>query len=249
MEAGNRCYDDRLPEEANRRIIDSISKYNLPYTENSKQNLLSEGHHKNYVFKTGNPILEVLTAYKKEIDASIMLYDHNIRDIKSGIIRDYVLVTLHRAENVNNKNVLASIIEAITVISQEYFVILSLHPHTKQKMEEFNISFNNQNIMIGNGFGFFDFVHMEQHAKCVITDSGTVPEEMCIFGIPVLTIRDTTERQETLECGSNILVGTKTETIVEAFKTIIERKYTWNLPDDYMKTNVSDTVINILLGK
>lgn len=249
MEAGNRCFDDRLPEESNRRIIDAISKYNLPYTENSKQNLLSEGHHKNYVFKTGNPIFEVLLENKDKINKSIILYDNGIQSVKTDLIRDYVLVTVHRAENVNDKDTLRSIVDAINLISKKIFVIISLHPHTKQKMEEFGIDFDKENVMIGEGFGLFDFVFMEQHAKCVITDSGTVPEECCIFHVPVLTVRNSTERQELVECGSNILVGTNTKTIVDAFDTVVKTKRMWYIPQDYTIKNVSDTVISLLIGK
>lgn len=249
MEAGNRCYDNRLPEETNRRIIDGVSKYNLPYTENSKQNLLSEGFHKNFVFKTGNPIFEVLNKYNNEINNSIMLYEHDLQDIKTNKISDYVLVTTHRSENVNNKEILSNVVNAINLISNNYRTIVSLHPHTKQKLMQYDLKFNEKNIFIGGGFGFFDFVYMEKHAKCVISDSGTVQEECCIFGTPTLTIRETTERQETVECGSNILCGTKTENIINIFNTVINRKNKWTPPNDYLITNVSDIVINILLGK
>jgi len=248
MEAGNRCYDDRLPEESNRRIIDSISRYNLPYTENSKQNLLSEGYHKNHVFKTGNPIFEVLTEYRMKIESSKILYENGLQIKTNDLIKDYILVTVHRTENVDNKNILESIVNAINKIAKKYLVVLSWHPHTKQKMEEFDLHFDD-NIIIGKGFGFFDFVKMEKNAKCVITDSGTVPEECCIFGVPVLTIRESTERQELVECGSNVLVGTKTETIVNALSTVLKANRKWYIPPEYTTANVSDTIISLLIGK
>lgn len=248
MEAGNRCYDSRLPEEANRKIIDSVSKYNLPYTENSKQNLLSEGYHKNFVFKTGNPIYEVLNKFKKEIDSSVMLYEWNLQDIKTDIINDYILVTTHRTENVDNEESLENIIDAINKISETYKVIFSVHPRTRNKIDKFNIKIN-KNIIISQPLGFFDFVKLEKNAKCVISDSGTVQEECCIFGVPSLTIRESTERQETIECGSNILCGTKTENIINAFNITIKRNNKWIVPDEYLLENVSDTIINILLGK
>lgn len=242
MEAGNRCYDDRLPEEANRRIIDAISKYNLPYTENSKQNLLNEGFHKNYVFKTGNPICEVLMHYNEQIE--------NSKIIETEGLTEYILVTMHRAENVNNKESLGNIISAINILSSRYTFVISMHPHTKQKMKEFNLSFSKCNsIIVIDGFGFFDFVKLEKNARCIITDSGTVPEECCIFHIPVITIRESTERQELIECGSNILVGTNTDTIIKTLDMVNHRTYTWSTPDDYMRTNVSDVVINLLIGK
>jgi len=248
MEAGNRCYDDRLPEEANRKIIDSLAKYNLPYTENSKQNLLSEGYHKNYVFKTGNPIYEVLMKYHNDIGKSVMGYEWGLEDINTEKFIDFVLVTAHRTENVDNEETLRSIVNALNEIAENYKVVFSLHPRTRNKLENFNIVLN-KSILVSSPMGFFDFVYLEKGAMCVITDSGTVQEECCIFGVPTLTIRESTERQETIECGSNILCGTKTENIIGAFNTIIKRKNKWYVPDDYLINNVSDTVINIILGK
>ena len=248
MEAGNRCFDDRLPEEGNRKIIDSISKYNLPYTENSKQNLLNEGYYKNFVFKIGNPIFEVLNKFEKEIESSIILYEWNLQDIKTNIIKDYVLITTHRTENVDDESTLRNIIDAVNEISKTYKVIIPIHPRTKNKLEKFQIKLN-ESILISTSIGFFDFVKLEKNAICVISDSGTVQEECCIFGVPSLTIRESTERQETIECGSNILCGTKKENIIEAFNVTIKRKNKWKAPDDYLNINVSDTVINILIGK
>jgi len=248
MEAGNRCYDDRLPEEANRKIIDSVSKYNLPYTENSKQNLLGEGYHKNFVFKTGNPIFEVLNRFEDQINKSIMLYEWNLQDINTNVIQNYVLVTAHRTENVDEEESLRGIVEALNEISENVKVVFSLHPRTKNKLEKFSVVLN-KNIIVSPPMGFFDFVYLEKHAMCVISDSGTVQEECCIFGIPSLTIRKSTERQETIECGSNVLCGTKTEDILEAFYVTINRENNWKVPDDYLIENVSDTVINILIGK
>jgi len=243
MEAGNRCYDERVPEEANRRIIDSVSKYNLPYTENSKQNLLEEGYHKNFVFKTGNPIFEVLTKNSDNILKSEILTDLGV---SSG---DYVLVTFHRSENVDKLGNLWEIVGALNVISERNHVIVSLHPRTREKLKHENALQLNNNIIVLDPMGFFDFVHLERNAKCVISDSGTVQEECCIYGVPSLTIRKTTERQETIECGSNILCGIKTEDIVNAFNVSMKRKNKWVAPDDYLVPNVSDTVINILIGK
>jgi UDP-N-acetylglucosamine 2-epimerase (non-hydrolysing) len=240
MEAGNRAYDNRLPEETNRRIIDNVSTYNLPYTEGSKQNLIEEGFDKNHIFKTGNPILEVLNFYKKEIDNSNILEKLNLKE--------YVLVTTHRTENVDNEESLKDIIKSINKISEDYTVVFSIHPRTKDKINKFNVIIND-NIIISEPFGFFDFIKLEQNAKCVISDSGTVQEETCIFKVPTITIRKTTERRETIECGSNILSGTKYEDIMESFNIIIKRNNTWKIPEDYLIENVSDIVINILSGK
>jgi len=163
MESGNRSYDDRLPEETNRRIIDHVSKYNLPYTENSKQNLLAEGFHKNFVFKIGNPIYEVIQYYKNEIDNSSVLVDLMLISVP------YVLVTAHRTENVDNKESLLCIVEALNIISKDRKVIFSVHPRTRDKIKKFNIDISD-NIVLAEPFGFFDFIKLEQHAKTVISD-------------------------------------------------------------------------------
>ena len=242
MEAGSRCFNNKVPEETNRKIIDNVSTYNLPYTENNKQNLLSEGFHKNYVFKTGNPIYEVLNYYELEITRSNILNELNIKK------NEFVLVTAHRTENVDNFESLNSIIEAINEISKQYKVIFSVHPRTKDKINKFNINVSD-NIFMSDPFGFFDFVKLERNAKCVVSDSGTVIEETTIFNVPSITIRGATERQELIECGSTVLTGTNYNNIIDAFNTMIERNNAWISPDDYLIKNVSDTVINILLGK
>lgn len=242
MEAGNRCYDKRVPEETNRRVIDHLSTYNLPYTDNSKQNLLDEGFDKNYVLKTGNPIFEVLEMYKAQI------YNSNILNKLKLIPRCYALVTAHRAENVDNLSSLTNIVRAVDKIASDMYVVVSIHPRTKDKMSKYGLTFNSKGVILCEPFGFFDFVKLEKEAKVVISDSGTVQEECCIFGVPSLTIRKTTERHETIECGSNVLTSTSYDSIVGAFNATLKRETTWPPPADYLAANVSDTVINILLG-
>jgi UDP-N-acetylglucosamine 2-epimerase (non-hydrolysing) len=239
MEAGNRCFDERVPEETNRRIIDSFSKYNLPYTENSKQNLFNEGYHKNYVFKTGNPIYEVLRKFSDKIYHSNILEKLNIEK------RSFILVTAHRAENVDDKDSLNNIVRAINFIAKDYKVIFSVHPRTRSKLYSFEFL---DNVILSEPFGFFDFVHLEQTAKLVISDSGTVQEECCIYGVPSITIRKSTERQETVECGSNVLTDTEFGCILRAFDAVCLRDYKWAVPQDYLINDVSDIVVNILLG-
>lgn len=241
MEAGNRCYDKRVPEETNRRIIDHLSTYNLPYTENSKQNLINEGFDKNHVLKTGNPIYEVLKKYAGPI------YHSAILDTLSLDIRKYVLVTAHRAENVDNIESLTSIVNALNGIAETMPVVFSVHPRTIVKLEHFKLKLN-KDIVVHKPFGLFDFVKLEQLAAMVITDSGTVQEEACIFGIPSMVIRNSTERHELIECGSSVLVGTETKDIEDAYHIMSNRVIKWAVPADYIVDNVSDTVINILLG-
>ena len=241
MEAGNRCYDLKVPEEKNRKVIDAISSYNLPYTELSRQNLLREGFSNNKIFVTGNPIKEVLDYYKEQIDNSNILTTLNLQH------QQYVLVTAHRAENVDIENRLKNITSALESISKNYKVVFSCHPRTRQKMIEFGISLNSD-IIVTDPLGFFDFVHLEKNCFLTITDSGTVQEELCIFKKPTITIRDSTERPETVWCGSNIVSGLDPNAILQAFKIMETCSKDWEIPIEYNKNNVSDTVVNILLG-
>jgi UDP-N-acetylglucosamine 2-epimerase (non-hydrolysing) len=243
MEAGNRCYDDRVPEEANRRVIDSLSTYNLPYTENSRQNLLAEGYHKNYVLKTGNPILEVMLHYGEYINNSTVLDKLNL------VEKMYVLVTAHRSENVDDLDNLRNIVNALCIISDKYRVVFSVHPRTRDKINKQGLTFDEKRVIVSEPFGFFDFVKLQSEALLTISDSGTVQEESCLLGVPAITIRESTERHETIECGSNVLTGTSLDKIVDTFNTILTRDTNWTPPDDYLINNVSDIVINILLGK
>ena len=242
MEAGNRCYDLSVPEEKNRKIIDSISSVNLPYTELSRQNLLREGLPNNKIHVTGNPINEVLSYYKDEIDKSKIL---ELFDLEHN---NYIVATAHRAENVDDEVRLNEIFNSFTEISKEYKIIFSCHPRTKQKIEKFKINTSNPNIIITPPLGFFDFVKLEKHSFLAISDSGTVQEEMCLFGIPTITIRNTTERPETVWCGSNIVSGLSAENILTCYQRMKDTDRTWSVPKEYAKTNVSDTVINILLS-
>lgn len=241
MEAGNRCYDGAVPEETNRKIVDACSYVNLPYTENSKENLVREGHHKNRVFKIGNPINEVLHHYSSFISASDILKRLDLFTSK------FALLTFHRTENVDNKWVATQVVTAVNFISKELPVVFPLHPRTKDKFEQFGLTFA-PNVIITEPLGFFDFVKLEGHATFVLTDSGTVPEECSLFRVPCIVLRNTTERQELMEQGSFILSGYKTADILLAVRSLKEYRPNWEELADYTKTDVSDTVVRILLG-
>jgi UDP-N-acetylglucosamine 2-epimerase (non-hydrolysing) len=244
MEAGNRCFDDRVPEEINRRIIDHCSEILMPYTERSRQNLLREGISGERVFVTGNPIFEILEFYRQRIDASPILASLNLAP------RRYFLVTMHRAENVDVRERLENILKALAKISAEHSmqVICSLHPRTRSKIDSFGISVDAKAVRMIPPPGLFDFVNLEKNAFCVLTDSGTVQEECCIFKIPNVTIRDVTERPETLEAGSNMLCGNDPDTIVRCVRTVAGASRSWAPPPEYLVENVSDTVAKIVLG-
>lgn len=239
MEAGNRCYDLSVPEEKNRRLVDSISTINLPYTELSRQNLLREGANNQQIFVTGNPIQEVLCYYEPQIAQSTVLTQLGLEPDK------YILVTAHRAENVDNTDRLDNIMQALTTVSEQYPVIFSCHPRTRQRLGNRSTS---TNLKLIDPQSFFSFVHLEQHSFMAITDSGTVQEEMCLFHKPTVTIRHTTERPETVWCGSNLVSGLQSTDIVQAVDIMARSTRDWCVPPEYARTNVSQTVINILLG-
>lgn len=244
MGAGNRCFDDRVPEEVNRRIIDHASTILLPYTGRGKENLVKEGIERERIYITGNPIKEVLDAFEFQIESSQALEVFNITPF------EYFLVTLHRAENVELPERLKSIFEALAKISEKYRkpVLISVHPRTAEKIEKFGIELDTEKLKLFDPLGFFDFVKLEKNALAVLTDSGTVQEECTVFGIPNITLRDVTERPETVECGSNILSGAGVDSIINAVDLTLSQPVNWKAPDEYMKENVAQTVSKIVLG-
>ena len=242
MEAGNRCYDDRVPEEVNRRIIDHSSDVLMPYTERSRQNLLREGIPGQRVYVTGNPIYEVIHHYSSQVQDSTILPDLELAPAK------YFLVTLHRAENVDVEHRLRELTLALEDVQQKYDlpVIVSTHPHTRARMEGFGVISQNPKVRFLEPFGFFDFIKLEQNAACVFSDSGTVQEECAIFRVANVTLRDVTERPETLEGGSNILTSANRENITRSVDLVLAQKDSWVIPPEYLVENVSDTVIRLL---
>lgn len=244
MEAGNRCYDDRVPEEVNRRIIDHSSAVLLPYTEHSRRNLLAEGIPGQRIQVTGNPIWEVIQHYRPHIDGSDIL-------TKLGLTpKGYILVTLHREENVDSPERLRDFMTGFAEAANTYDcpVIISTHPRTRTRLAAQGDRINHPRVHWLNPFGFFDFVHLEQHALAVMTDSGTVQEETCLLQVPNVTLRDVTERPETVECGSNLLTGSSPAAMARALNVAISRPATWNIPPEYLKHDVSDTVLRICLN-
>lgn len=244
MEAGNRCHDDRVPEEVNRRVIDHSSTILMPYTNRSRENLLKEGIPGERIYVTGNPINEVIDHYGERIAASHAL---EVLDIAEG---KYFLVTMHRAENVDVESRLRSFVEAISLLHQEYGypVICSFHPRTRARVEAFGVYVKRAGLRFVEPFGFFDFIKLEKSSFCLLSDSGTVQEEACLFGVPNVTIRDVTERPETVECGSNILSGVDPQTILRQVKMVTGRNKGWQPPREYLAEGVADTVCRILLS-
>jgi UDP-N-acetylglucosamine 2-epimerase (non-hydrolysing) len=241
MEAGNRCYDLAVPEEKNRRLIDSISTINLPYTGQSRENLLREGMANQKIFVTGNPIKEVIDHYQTSIDRSEILDQLSLRS------NSYIIATAHRAENVDDPVRLGNIVEAFNAIAKDQPIVFSCHPKTKQRLTNSAVKLSSD-VAVIDPVGFFDFVKLEQHSRMAISDSGTVQEEMCLFHKPTITIRSTTERPETVWCGSNIVTGLEVDNIMSGYHAMKSVDCNWEIPAEYARRNVSDTVINILLG-
>lgn len=244
MEAGNRCYDDRVPEEVNRRVIDHSSDVLMPYTARSRQNLVAEGIASHRIYVTGNPILEVIRRHVPQDRPATLA---SIGVLAGG----YVLVTLHRAENVDDPARLGRFLTALRHVHAAFGkpVIVSTHPRTRNKLNAIGHDpANDPGIRFVEPFGFPDFITLQRQAFCVLTDSGTVQEESCIFGVANVTLRDVTERPETVECGSNIIAGSDPETIVRAVRMAVGRQGEWTAPAEYRATNVSDVVVNILMS-
>jgi UDP-N-acetylglucosamine 2-epimerase (non-hydrolysing) len=244
MEAGNRCYDDRVPEEVNRRIIDHSSDVLLPYTERSRQNLLREGISGEHIYVTGNPINEVIQHYDYRIQQSMILEELQLKK------KSFFLVTMHRQENVDVEQRLVNLVTSLNMLQKKYSipVIVSAHPRTQNKLVQYGVKLDNPEVRFLPPFGLFDFIFLERSAFCVLSDSGTVQEECSIFGVPNVTIRDVTERPETLECGSNILSGADPQVILNCVDVVTKLKTKWSPPPEYLVENVSSAIVKILMG-
>jgi UDP-N-acetylglucosamine 2-epimerase (non-hydrolysing) len=244
MEAGNRCYDDRVPEEVNRRIIDHCSTVLMPYTERSRENLLREGFEGRRVHVIGNPIHQVIKAHEPAIEASDCL---RRLDLEPGA---FFLVTMHRAENVDREDTLRNLVDALARLHESYGhpVICSFHPRTRAKVEQFGVDIARTGVRFLDPLGFLDFIKLERSAFCILSDSGTVQEEACIFGVPNVTIREVTERPETIDCGSNLLSGSNPDDILRHVRLVTSEGTGWQPPPEYTAPMVAETVARIVTG-
>ena len=247
MEAGNRCFDFRVPEEINRRIVDHISDINLPYSDIAREYLLREGLPPDRVIKTGSPMYEVLHHHLEKITAAKVLVELGL---KAGA---YFLVSAHREENVDDDAHLINLVEILNTLAKQYKlpVLVSTHPRTRKRFEARGAKFDPL-VKLMKPWGFLDYVHLEMNARAVLSDSGTITEESSILNFPALNIRDAHERPEGMEQASVLLTGLNPERIFQALVILEDQprgEQRLLLPvADYMVPNVSDKVLRIILS-
>lgn len=243
MEAGNRSYDENVPEEVNRRLVDHVADFNLVYTEHARRNLLQEGLHPQRIFLTGSPLREVFSHYMPRIEASDVL-------ARLGLVtKDYVLVSIHREEHVDDAQRLRSLVAQLDQLAAKLDkrVIVSTHPRTKKRLERFGVHASEQ-VLWEEAFGFLDYAQLQLNAYCVVSDSGSISEEAGILGIPAVHWRACTERPEGLEAGVMILSSPMDDDLVMAVEMAGRRARPMHLPFEYLVEDVSDRVVRLILG-
>jgi UDP-N-acetylglucosamine 2-epimerase len=246
MEAGNRCFDQRVPEEVNRKIVDHLSDINLPLSEHARKYLVAEGIKPETIFKIGSPLREVLNFHREKIDKS------NILEQEKLVKNEYFLVSAHREENIDNEINLNKLLDTLTAISEKYGkkIIVSTHPRTRKKLEKIGFTNSNSNIYFMKPFGFVEYVKLQQNAFCVISDSGSVTEESAILNFPAITIRETQERPEGMDQGTLIMTGLGRNLVLSSIDIVVSQYqenpgYIYPIPD-YSDGYVSKKVIRII---
>jgi len=244
MEAGNRCFDQNVPEEINRKIVDHIADVNLPYTEHSRRYLLSEGIRQEHIFVTGSPMQEVLQEHMDKIDTSDILDKLNLEAGK------YILVSAHREENIDNEVNFISLMTAVNNIAERYNmpIIYSTHPRSKKFIEQRNFTFHPL-VQALQPFGFLDYNNLQKNSFCVLSDSGTLSEESAMLGFAGILLRTSTERPEVLDKGTVVIGGINDKDIeqaIELAKAMQEDNEPTVLPPDYVDANVSVKVVKII---
>ena len=248
MEAGNRCFDQRVPEEVNRKIVDHLSDINMPLSEHARRYLLSEGLRPETIIKTGSPMTEVLAFHEEEINKNRILEREGL---KKG---EYFIVSAHREENIDSPQNFSNLLDTLSAIVQKYKkkVIVSTHPRTKKKLESIGFVNNNPLIEFMKPFGFLEYVKMEQNAFCVISDSGTITEESSILHFPAIMIRQAHERPEGMDEASVVMSGLRSDRVIESIDLVTSQYADDNNSihsiKDYAPDNVSKKVVRIILS-
>lgn len=227
MEAGNRCFDENVPEETNRRLVDHVADFNLVYTEHARRNLLAEGLHPRRILLTGSPMREVLEHYRPQIESSDVLE-------RLGLERgNYFLVSAHREENVDAPQRLAMLLDCLSAVHKEWGhrVVVSTHPRTRKRLQALDGFASVEGVEFMEPFGFNDYNRLQMQAACVLSDSGTISEESSILGFPAVTLRDSIERPEALDTGAIVMTGLDKSDVLEAVASVM-RDFSPIAPED-----------------
>ncbi|MGJ4751305.1 non-hydrolyzing UDP-N-acetylglucosamine 2-epimerase [Leptospira kmetyi] len=246
MEAGNRCFDQRVPEELNRKVVDHLSDINLVLTEHARRYLLDEGIKPETVIKTGSHMDEVLEYYKEKIDRSDILNKLKLEKNR------FFIVSSHREENVDTRENLKNLLESLNAICEEYKlpVIVSTHPRTKKRLEDFQEIEMNPKITFLKPFGFLDYVKLQKEALCILSDSGTITEEASLLDLPAITIRNAHERPEGMDVGTLIMSGLSKERVLDSVKIVVKQREGGvrknRVVEDYSVGQVSKKIVNIV---
>lgn len=249
MEAGNRCFDQRVPEEINRKIVDHVSDINMTYTEHARRYLLAEGIKPETIIKTGSPMKEVLSFYMPKIMKSNVLEELSLNQ------GEYFLVSAHREENIDNEQNFTNLINSLKAIANKYHnkpIIFSTHPRTRKKLEKMNISSLPSCVKFMKPLGFIDYICLQKNAFCVISDSGTITEESSILGFPAVTIRNAHERPEGMDEGTLIMCGLKADQVISAIEIVVSQHSQgirrFKIIGDYDTDNISKKVLRIIMS-
>lgn len=243
MEAGNRCFDERVPEEINRKIVDHLSDINMTLTEHARRYLIAEGIRPETIIKTGSSMKEVFESNKESIDNSDILERLNLQR------NNYFVLSAHREENVDNPKNFLSLLNAINDVAETYKmpIIFSAHPRTRKKIEEMNFKFN-EYVNYMKPLGFNDYNKLQQNAFCVISDSGTITEETSLMGFPAITIRQAHERPEGMDEGTLIMSGVESKSILDSIKIVTSQNKKMHIVSDYDVDNLSYKVVRIIMS-
>jgi len=248
MEAGNRCFDQRVPEEINRKIVDHLSDINMTLTEHARRYLISEGVKPDTIIKTGSSMQEVLLHHKQDIEKSEVLNKLSLQ------ANEFFIVSAHREENIDSVENFSDLLNSLNKIAEQYKkrIIVSTHPRTKKKLESLSAKDFNPLIEFMKPLGFFDYISLQKNAYCAISDSGTITEEASILGFPAITIRQAHERPEGMDEGTLIMAGLKCDDILNAIKIVTEQwqdnKNVTHIVEDYDVDNVSKKVVRIIVS-
>ena len=243
MEAGNRSFDENVPEETNRRLVDHVSDYNLVYTEHARRNLLAEGIHPSRILLTGSPMREVLEQNRSQIDASDAVERMGLR---AG---EYFLVSVHREENVDNAARLRAAMDALQALRAEYGlpILVSTHPRTRKRLEALDDDAKD-GIVFHPPFGFHDYNKLQMEAKVVLSDSGTISEESSLLGFAAITLRDFIERPESVDTGAIITSGIAPDNVLAALRVVLDQHVRPQVPADYLVSDTAQRVVRFVYG-